>query len=95
MINGARPSFVLCLYFVAIPTFIHFRLSSNFIPDQSVHLSFVLARVDIAGTWSDTPPICYEHGGSVITAGVKIDSKVCKHILGKLYINITVNAFRM
>jgi len=33
------------------------------------------ARVDIAGTWSDTPPICYEHGGSVITAGVKIDSK--------------------
>ena len=37
---------------------------------------FLLARVDIAGTWSDTPPICYEHGGSVITAGVKIDSKV-------------------
>eukprot|EP00794_Sanderia_malayensis_P016014 gene16014-17631_t len=33
------------------------------------------ARVDIAGTWSDTPPICYEHGGSVITAGVKIDGK--------------------
>ena len=39
-------------------------------------LSFLSARVDIAGTWSDTPPICYEHGGSVITAGVKIDSKV-------------------
>lgn len=33
------------------------------------------ARVDIAGTWSDTPPICYEHGGAVITAAVKIDGK--------------------
>ena len=37
---------------------------------------FFSARVDIAGTWSDTPPICYEHGGAVITAAVKIDGKV-------------------
>ena len=32
--------------------------------------------MDMAGTWSDTPPICYEHGGSVITIGVKIDGQV-------------------
>ena len=24
-------------------------------------------RIDLAGGWSDTPPICYEHGGAVAT----------------------------
>jgi galactokinase/mevalonate kinase-like predicted kinase len=31
------------------------------------------ARVDIAGGWSDTPPICYEFGGSVTGMAVLVD----------------------
>lgn len=30
------------------------------------------ARIDLAGGWSDTPPICYERGGSVIAAAVLV-----------------------
>ncbi|KAL1512053.1 hypothetical protein AB1Y20_005327 [Prymnesium parvum] len=32
-------------------------------------------RVDLAGGWSDTPPICYEHtgGGRVINAAITVD----------------------
>ncbi|XP_062245057.1 L-fucose kinase [Platichthys flesus] len=33
------------------------------------------ARLDLAGGWSDTPPIAFEHGGSVTNAAVKIDGK--------------------
>jgi len=32
--------------------------------------------LDIAGTWSDTPPVCYENGGSVIMISTSIDGKV-------------------
>jgi fucokinase len=44
------------------------------------HGSWVLAecpaRIDIAGGWSDTPPITYEHGGAVTTVGLLIEGKV-------------------
>ncbi|KAL3936159.1 MAG: hypothetical protein SGBAC_008458, partial [Bacillariaceae sp.] len=30
-------------------------------------------RIDIAGGWSDTPPICYEYGGSVTGMAVLVD----------------------
>ena len=33
------------------------------------------ARIDIAGGWSDTPPITYEHGGAVINAAILVDGK--------------------
>ena len=33
------------------------------------------ARIDIAGGWSDTPPITYEHGGAVINAAIVLDNK--------------------
>lgn len=33
------------------------------------------ARIDIAGGWSDTPPITYEHGGAVLDAAVKVDGR--------------------
>ncbi|XP_068169500.1 L-fucose kinase [Antennarius striatus] len=33
------------------------------------------ARLDLAGGWSDTPPIAFEHGGSVTNLAVKIDGK--------------------
>ena len=32
-------------------------------------------RLDLAGGWSDTPPICYERGGTVLNAAVRLDGK--------------------
>ena len=32
------------------------------------------ARCDLAGGWSDTPPICYEYGGSVTGMAVLVDN---------------------
>ena len=32
-------------------------------------------RIDFAGGWSDTPPICYAEGGSVLAAAVTLDGK--------------------
>jgi len=34
------------------------------------------ARVDVAGGWSDTPPVTYEHGGAVVNVAVTVDGKV-------------------
>jgi len=34
------------------------------------------ARVDVAGGWSDTPPITYEHGGAVVNVAITVDGKV-------------------
>ncbi|CAL8360679.1 unnamed protein product [Lota lota] len=33
------------------------------------------ARLDLAGGWSDTPPIAFEHGGSVTNMAVRVDGK--------------------
>lgn len=33
------------------------------------------ARIDVFGGWTDTPPICYEMGGSVINLAVLVDSE--------------------
>lgn len=30
-------------------------------------------RLDLAGGWSDTPPICYERGGAVLNAAVRLE----------------------
>lgn len=30
------------------------------------------ARIDLSGGWSDTPPICYDRGGTVMVAGVTL-----------------------
>ena len=32
-------------------------------------------RIDFAGGWSDTPPICYKEGGCVLAAAVTVDGK--------------------
>lgn len=31
------------------------------------------ARLDLAGGWSDTPPICYEHGGAVCNVAILVN----------------------
>ncbi|KAK7014451.1 hypothetical protein SK128_013753 [Halocaridina rubra] len=33
------------------------------------------ARIDLAGGWSDTPPICYEQGGAVLNIAIKINKQ--------------------
>jgi hypothetical protein len=33
------------------------------------------ARVDLAGGWSDTPPICYEGPGAVLNVAVRVDGR--------------------
>ena len=38
---------------------------------------FFVARIDIAGGWTDTPPQAYEWGGNVVTLAIKIDDEVC------------------
>lgn len=47
------------------------------------------ARIDLAGGWSDTPPICYEMGGSVVNVAILVNGRVrCI----KLLTNRTTNA---
>ncbi|CAK8672641.1 L-fucose kinase-like [Clavelina lepadiformis] len=33
------------------------------------------ARIDLSGGWTDTPPLCYEFGGSVVNAALLIEGK--------------------
>ena len=33
------------------------------------------ARIDVAGGWTDTPPITYERGGAVIDAAIRVDGR--------------------
>ena len=35
----------------------------------------VPARIDFAGGWSDTPPICFKEGGTVFSAAVTVDGE--------------------
>lgn len=35
-----------------------------------------VARIDIAGGWTDTPPQAYEWGGVVVTLAIKINNEV-------------------
>jgi galactokinase/mevalonate kinase-like predicted kinase len=42
-------------------------------PSDRWFLATAPARIDFAGAWSDTPPICYEYGGAVLNAAVTID----------------------
>ena len=34
------------------------------------------ARIDLAGGWTDTPPICYDFGGKVCGVAIAIDGEV-------------------
>ena len=39
-------------------------------------------RIDLAGGWSDTPPICHENGGAVINAAVTLDG--CRPVVAEV-----------
>lgn len=33
------------------------------------------ARIDLAGGWTDTPPVCYDHGGTVVNLALLVDGE--------------------
>lgn len=41
-------------------------------------------RIDFAGGWSDTPPICSEHGGTVLNAAVTLNGLYPIQVMAKL-----------
>jgi len=44
-------------------------------PEGAWALAQAPARIDLAGGWSDTPPVCYEHGGLVICAAISVEGR--------------------
>lgn len=46
--------------------------------DQASHAS-APARIDLAGGWSDTPPICHDLGGSVVNVAVRVNHQHALH----------------
>jgi fucokinase len=47
-------------------------------------------RLDFAGGWSDTPPYCLEHGGSVLNAAVKLNQQYPIQAIGKVHSEPTI-----
>ena len=45
------------------------------LPFGQWYYAYCPARVDVAGGWTDTPPICYEYGGSVVNVAVLLNGK--------------------
>ncbi len=52
-------------------------------PDETVWTS-APARIDLAGGWSDTPPICQERGGAVVNLAIDLDNRPPVHAIAKL-----------
>lgn len=57
----------------------HVHPSPNSLPPSPLDSDWVTssspARVDLAGAWTDTPPICTDYGGKVVGAAVTVDGK--------------------
>lgn len=50
-------------------------------PDTAAPLPSVVtvecpARLDLAGGWSDTPPLCYENGGAVVNLSIAVNGRL-------------------
>lgn len=41
------------------------------------------ARVDLAGGWSDTPPYCLDHGGTVLNTAITLNGQAPLQVIGK------------
>ena len=70
----------------------HDELSAQKIQIRSDEVVWVCApaRLDFAGGWSDTPPYCLEHGGSVLNAAVKLNGQYPIQVIGKLHPEPTI-----
>ena len=52
------------------------------LPDQSVWCSAPV-RIDLAGGWSDTPPMCVDLGGTVVNAAILLHGKQPLQVIAK------------
>lgn len=48
------------------------------------------ARLDFGGGWSDTPPYCLDHGGSVLNAAVRLNGQYPIQAIGKLHPELSI-----
>ena len=66
----------------------HFKLPAAPRPAAILHDQVVWAttpvRIDFAGGWSDTPPICTEQGGTVLNAAVTLNGLYPIQVMAKL-----------
>lgn len=53
------------------------------LPDQVVWVTAPV-RIDLAGGWSDTPPICQELGGSVVNAAITLNGQYPVQVMVRL-----------
>ncbi len=58
-------------------------LRAAILPDQAIWTSTPV-RVDLAGGWTDTPPICNEVGGSVVNVAVTLRGQLPTQVVAKL-----------
>ncbi len=61
----------------------HEPLPAAILHDQAVWVT-APARIDFAGGWSDTPPICLELGGTVLNAAVTLNGQYPIQVIAKL-----------
>ncbi|MBN1464734.1 hypothetical protein JXA02_03160 [candidate division KSB1 bacterium] len=62
--------------------------SLNFgIRSDEVVWTMLPARLDFAGGWTDTPPICLERGGCVLNASVTLNGQYPIQVIGKILPN--------
>ncbi len=61
----------------------HFENPSFAIRDDEVVWTVIPARLDFAGGWTDTPPICLERGGSVLNASVTLNGQYPIQVIAK------------
>lgn len=62
---------------------VHDRAAEKFhplLPEQASWAS-APARIDLAGGWSDTPPICHDLGGSVVNAAIRVGGHAAVHAI--------------
>eukprot|EP00548_Thalassiothrix_antarctica_P017801 CAMPEP_0194198258 /NCGR_PEP_ID=MMETSP0154-20130528/77664_1 /TAXON_ID=1049557 /ORGANISM="Thalassiothrix antarctica, Strain L6-D1" /LENGTH=341 /DNA_ID=CAMNT_0038923027 /DNA_START=89 /DNA_END=1111 /DNA_ORIENTATION=- len=73
----------LCTCGDSVPTFPRYSPT----PSYMWTVATAPARIDLAGGWSDTPPICFQYGGAVVGLAVNVDNRKplscrCRTILG-------------
>jgi fucokinase len=61
----------------------HSPRPATILPDQVVWATTPV-RIDFAGGWSDTPPICTELGGAVVNAAITLNGQYPVQVIAKL-----------
>ena len=61
----------------------HVENPSFAIRDDEVVWTVIPARLDFAGGWTDTPPICLDRGGSVLNASVTLNGQYPIQVIAK------------